>query len=39
MNIVELYGKMNGYPSDVAVDGGLIPFYSNKYQDTYAIGL
>lgn len=39
MIISELYDKMKGYPSDVAGDGGLALFYSNKYKDTYAIGL
>nr|DAT07232.1 MAG TPA: hypothetical protein [Caudoviricetes sp.] len=39
MIISELYDKMKGYPSDVAGDGGLALFYSNKYKDTYTIGL
>lgn len=39
MNISELYDKMKGYSSDVTVDGGLALFYSNKYKDTYVIGL
>lgn len=39
MIISELYDKMTGYPSDVVGDGGFALFYSNKYKDTYAIGL